>query len=124
MIRILNIVVVATFTNAAKLCDADVADVDNQQQPAALQKVNVGYSADRTLKQYKKISEQHAMELTAGRLQKGIAALAKSAVMYAVHAEEKSDWTLVVKANAMKKSYQDKVVELSLIEKQLLNQQL
>ena len=64
------------------------------------------------------------MELTAERLQKDIAALAKSADMYDVQAEEKSDRTLVAKSNAMRKSSQDKVVELSLIEKQLLNKQL
>ena len=64
------------------------------------------------------------MELTAERLQKDIAALAKSADMYTVQAEEKNALTLVAKSSAMRKSSQDKVVELSLIEKQLINKQL
>ena len=53
------------------------------------------------------------MKLTAESLQKDIAALAKSADMYAVQAEEKSDLTLVAKSSPMRKSSQDKVVELS-----------
>ena len=63
MTRVLN--VEATITNAAKLCDVNVFDVDNQQH---YRKVDVGFSADRilkTLKQDKKISERHEMELTA-----------------------------------------------------------
>ena len=85
--------------NAAKLCGVNVYNVDNQQH---YKKVDVGFSADRmlkTLKEDKKISEQHEMELTAERIQKDIAALAKSADMYAVQAEEKSDWTLVEKCH-------------------------
>ena len=124
MTRVLNIDVITTITNAAKLCDVNVFDIDNQQH---YKKVDVDFSADRmlkTLKEDKKISEQHEMELTAERLQKDIAALAKYADMYAVQAEERSDWRLVAKSSAMRKSSQDKVVELSLIEKQLLNYQL
>ena len=45
----------------------------------------------KTLKEDKQISEQHEMKLTAERLRKDTAALAKSADMYAVQAEEKSD---------------------------------
>ena len=108
--------------NAAKLRGVNVYDVDNQQH---YKKVEVGFSAYRmlkTLKEDKKISEQHEMELIAKRLQKDIAAFAKSADMYAVQVEEKSDWTLV--GNAMRKSSQENVVELSIIEKQLLNKPL
>ena len=97
MTRVLN--VVTTITNATKLCDVNVFDVDIQQQ---YKKVDVGFSADRmlkTLKEDKMISEQHKMELTAEILQKDIAALAKSADMYAVQVEEKSDWTLVGKCH-------------------------
>src|SRR6187399_2378441 len=80
MTRILNINVIATITNAAKVCDVNVNvfDVDNQQH---YKKVDVGFSADRMLKtskEDKKISEQHEMELTTERLQKDIAALAKA----------------------------------------------
>ena len=97
MTRVLN--VVTTITNAAKLCDVNVFDVDNQQH---YKKVDVGFSVERilkNLKEDKKISKQHEMELTAKRLQKDIAALAKSADMYAVQVEEKSDWTLVGKCH-------------------------
>ena len=68
MTRVLNIDVVTTITNAAKLCDVHLSDVDNQQH---YKKVDVGFSADRmlkTLKEDKKISEQYEMELTAERL--------------------------------------------------------
>ena len=64
--------------------------------------MDVGFSADRmlkTLKEDKKISKQHEMELTAKGLQKDMATLAKSADMYAVQAEEKSDWTLIAKSS-------------------------
>ena len=84
MTRVLNIDVVTTITNAAKFCDVNVFDVDNQQH---YKKVDVGFSANRmlkTLNEDKKISEWHDMELTAERLQKDVAALAKSADMYAV----------------------------------------
>ena len=73
MTRVLN--VVTTIMNAAKLCGVNVFYVDNQQH---YKKVDVGFSADRmlkTLKEDKKISEQHEMELTAERLQKDIALL-------------------------------------------------
>ena len=59
--------------------------------------------------------------MTPERLKKYIAALTKSADMYAVQAEEKSYLTLFEKSSAMRKSSQDKVVELSLIEKRLIN---
>ena len=68
MTRVLNIDIVTTITNAAKLSDVNVFDVDNQQH---YKKVNVVYSADRMLKTLqpdRKISEQHEMELTAERL--------------------------------------------------------
>ena len=40
MTRVLNINVVTPITNAAKLCDVNVADVDNQQN---YRKVDVGF---------------------------------------------------------------------------------
>ena len=63
MTRVLN--VVTTIMNAAKLCGVNVYDVDNQQH---YKKVDVGFSVERilkNLKEDKKISKQHEIELTA-----------------------------------------------------------